>query len=186
MKTFLIEFAQNPTECLKKVVENKKTSYAYWGYALSVASIYFACKLTFQNGASLSGFFFIFLVWFIFNILFNFILAAITSLFLEITGNKSNALGLFTLLGISQLIWTLLLPWCLIIKTTNHFDYLTPLFVIILLVLQIAFVLSAMKQVYQTGKSNSLIAILFSLLMPIISIFCLIIFAISTSISLFS
>jgi hypothetical protein len=118
--------------------------------------------------------------------LFNFILAAITSLFLEITGNKSNALGLFTLLGISQLIWTLLLPWCLTIKTTNQFDYLTPLFVIILLVLQIAFVLSAMKQVYQTGKSNSLIAILFSLLMPIIGIFCLIIFAISTSISLFS
>lgn len=184
MKKFLTELAQRPTECLTKVIEQKKLSYAFCGYALGVISLYFAIKLTTQNEAFLSGFFFTFLFWFFLNVIFNFILAAISHLLLEFSGEKSKALGMFILLGISQLFLTLMVPWCLIARAANQIAFLTPLIVLAVLCMQIYFVLTAMQKVYGLSKASALLAFIGSVILPVVCGFCLMVFLIGMIITL--
>lgn len=180
----LTELAQNPRTTLAKIVRENKIIYACFGYALGIISLYFAIKLGSQKTATLTTFFFTFIIWFISNIILNFVLAALCNIMLELTENKSSALGIFILLGLSQIIWTLFVP-CFII--TRAFTQLMPfasLFVLAILALQIAFVLTAIKQIYGTSRISSLIAFLGSFILPFVAGFLLVIFVIGFLIAL--
>ena len=173
MKKFLNEFAHNPQNCLVKLVEEKKISYAFYGYALGIISLYFSIKLITGNPASIASFFFIFMFWLLLNIIFNLVLAAISNLFLEITGERSKAFGIFILLGVSQMSLTLLIPWGLIVKTTPQILFLTPIIFLAVLVLQVYFVLTAMAKVYKTPRTSSLLAFIGTFAFPFFFAFCL-------------
>ena len=110
MKIFLEQLTQNPKTYLNNLCEENRLSQAFLGYSLGIISLYFAIKLNSFTLPTLSSFITTFIFWFICNITANFILAATANLFLDFFGYKSKALGIFILLGISQLIWTLLVP----------------------------------------------------------------------------
>lgn len=179
MKTFFDQLAQNPKETLIKISQEQKFSYGFLGYALGVISVYFAMKLNTMAPTYVTNFLATFIFWFIVNITANFILAALTNLCLEFVGYKSKASGIFILLGLSQLVLTLLVP-CFIMK--QAFPQLTlfmPLFLLAIIFLQVHTILSAMKQTFETAKAVSLFAFMFSVALPFIASFGFIIFLIS-------
>lgn len=184
MKKFLNELAHNPQSCLNSILEEKKISYAIYGYALGIISLYFSIKLITGNPAGIGSFFFVFLFWLIVNIVFNFILAALSHTFLEFTEGKSKALGIFILLGISQSFLTLLVPWCLIIQTATKIAFLTPLIFFAILLLQAYFVLTVMAKVYGLPRLSSFIAFIGSLVLPFACAICLVFFLIGWIITL--
>ncbi len=174
MKT-LKEFVNNPIIFLKNITEGKKLSYACFGYALGIISLYFAIKLGCQNHASVIGFMFAFVFWFITNVILNFVLAAICNTLLEMTDNKSSALGIFIFLGLSQIIWTLAIPFLLIARAFTEILPFMPLIILAIIAAQISFVLNAIKQVYKVAKSASFIAFVGSFILPVamgIFLFC--------------
>lgn len=185
MKTFLNQFAQNPEECLINNVEKQKFSYAFIGYALGTISVYFAIKLNSLTQAALGSFLITCLFWFFFNILINFILAALANLFLEFAGYQSKASGIFILLGLSQFILTLLVPCYLIKQAFSSATGLMPLFCFGIIFLQIYFILSAMKKTFDLSKTVSFLAFILSFLFPFLAGFGLIVFLISLFIVLF-
>lgn len=179
MKTFFYQLAQNPKECLIKVAQEQKFSYGFLGYALGVISVYFAIKLNSAEPTSIGNFIATFIFWFIVNIIANFILAALTNLCLEFIGCKSKASGIFILLGLSQIVLTLLVPCFLMKQAFAQLVLFTPLFLLAILFLQIYTVLSAMKQTFETSKAVSLFAFMFSIALPFIASFGFTIFLIS-------
>ncbi len=177
MKT-LTEFVQNPTMFLTEITERKNLSYACFGYAFGIISLYFAIKLGCQNRASVAGFIFAFAFWFITNVILNFVLAAICNSFLEITKNKSSALGIFTFLGLSQIIWTLAIPCLMIARAFPISRLFMPLVILGIIIGQIYFVLKAIKQVYEIKQSVSLLAFVGAFILPMVAgffFFCFII-----------
>lgn len=180
MKTFLNQLAQDPKNCLINNIRERNFAPAYLGYTFGVISLYFAIKLSSFEQASLGAFFATFILWFIFDIIFNFILAAIANIFLEFVGYKNtSASGLFILLGISQLILTLLIPWFLIRQAFPQVASLTPLLIIAIILAQISFVLSSMKKVFELPKGVSFLVFMLSFAMPFLAGITSIIFLIS-------
>ncbi len=180
MKTFLNQFAQDPKECLINSIKEQKFAPAYISYALGVISLYFAIKLNSLEQASFVAFIIAFIFWFLFNIIFNFILAALSNLFLEFAGyTKSNAAGIFIVLGLSQLILTLLIPWFLIKQAFEQTAEFTIPTVIIIFLLQIYFILSLMKKVFELPKVVSFLSFVFSFIAPFMAVIIFIIFSIS-------
>lgn len=186
MKTFLVNLAQNPKACLTKVLSEKQFAPAIFGYVLGVISLYFAVKLLSQNTADFCGFLFIFIVSLSLNLLLNFILAALAHLFFEFMDEKTKAGGLFILLGISQLILTLLIPLCLIAKPFIQLHFFMPLGFIAVFFLQIYFILNSIKQIYGPSKVSAFLALGGAFILPFIGAFCLMLFIISMLISLFA
>lgn len=177
MKT-LQEFIQNPKIFLENTIKGKKLSYACVGYALGIFSLYFAIKLACQNRASIPGFIFAFSFWFITNVILNFVLAAICNTLLEMTENQSSSLGIFIFLGLSQIIWALIIPFLLI---ANAFPLITPFIPIIALAIiagQMYFVLNSIKQIYKIPRSASMLAFVGAFILPAVAgffFFCFII-----------
>ena len=174
--TILNEFTQNPKGFLENIVRKNKLAYACFGYAFGIISLYFAIKLGGQKNASLATFFFTFIIWFIANIILNFMLAAICNLLLELTEKKSSALGIFILLGLSQIIWTLLVPCFIFAYAWPQIAPFSTLFVLAIIALQIYFVLNTIKQIYGISKVSSLVAFVFSFILPFAAGFCFIVF----------
>ena len=185
MKTFLNQFAQNPDECLVNNIRKQKFPSAFIGYALGVISVYFAIKLNSLTQATLGSFLATCLFWFFFNILINFILAALANLFLEFAGYQSKASGIFIILGLSQFILTLLVPCYLIKQAFSPATGLMPLFWIGIIFLQIYFILAAMKKTFELSKTVSVLAFILSFLFPFLAGFGLVAFLISLFIVLF-
>ncbi|MBR4508238.1 MAG: hypothetical protein IKP23_02030 [Elusimicrobiaceae bacterium] len=167
----LTEFIQNPEICLKNLAEGKKLSYACFGYAFGIISLYFAIKLGFNTTGSIVGFAFAFIFWFITNIILNFVLAAICNTLLEMTENQSSSLGIFIFLGLSQVIWSLTIPCFLIAKAFPLMLPFVPLLVLGIIAAQIYFVLNAIKQVYGIARSTSMIAFMGSFVLPFAACF---------------
>ena len=185
MKT-LSALIQTPKESLKEIIREQKFSYACFGYAFGIISLYFAIKLGNQNSASFISFFFAFIFWFISNVILNFVLAALCNIFLEITGNKSSAVGIFILLGLSQIVWTSLIPCFMIARALPQIMPLTSLAVLGIIILQIYFVLQAIKHLYGISSVSSLIAFIISFILPFVASFCFFIFMVGLLISLFA
>lgn len=182
----LTEMAQNPKRCLTSIIQENKFSYACWGYGIGIISLYFAIKLGRQESASLISFFFVFIIWVITNILLNLVLAAICNMLLELTEKKISALGIFILLGLSQIIWSLLIPCFMILQAFPQTILLTPLIVLGIIALQIYFVLNSIKQVYGISRASSLLAFIFSFILPLAAVFCFGIFTIGLLTALFA
>lgn len=162
----LKEFVQNPEICLREVMKGKKLSYACFGYALGIISLYFSIKLGRQNIASLSGFFFAFIFWFTANVILNFVLAALCNILLEMTENKASALDIFILLGFSQIIWIFLIPCFLIFRALPQIYPLMPLIVLAIIAGQIFFVLTFIKKIFGIPRTASLVAFVGSFILP--------------------
>ena len=178
MKNFLNKFAKEPTACLAEVLNEKKLSPAFIGYALGIISLYFALKLNNQSYGTLAGFFILFLIWWTLDIIINFVLAALSHLFLDFTESKTSAVGIFILLGLSQAILTLLIPWFLIAQTNEAVASLTPLFIFFLLLGQLAFILKTLKKVYNLRKTYSVLAFAAAFLLPFVASFYFMLFLI--------
>lgn len=170
MKTFLIQLFENPTEYLSNLIEKRKFSAAFFCYALGALSVYFSLKLCSQKGTNFGSFIFVFLIWLLFNILANFVLAANTNMFLDFEKNtkQNKAAGIFILLGISQLLLTLLIPWSLTARAFGQIAYLTPLIFFIIFILQITFFLNLLKKIYGVSRRAALINLLLASVLPFI------------------
>lgn len=184
MKIFFSEPAQSPNYFLTKAVKENKLTYACIGYAFGIISLYFAIKLGTQNTASLTSFLFAFIIWFLSNIVLNFVLAALCNLLLEMTDNKASALGIFILLGLSQLIWSLLVPCFIFARAFAPLMPWTALFVLAIFAAQIYFVLNSIKQIYGISKASSLFAFIFAFILPFAAAFCFVVFIVGVLISL--
>ena len=173
MKTFLTELAQEPRACLTQALTKQKFYPAMTGYAVGIISLYLAIKLTIQSSSvSLLGLLFTFIFGLLLNLILNFVLASFANLFFEFMDDKTKAVELFILLGISQLFLSLLVPWCLIAKSVEQIAQLTPLAFIAVFFLQIYFVLSYTKKVYGVSRISALLAFGGALILPFVLLFC--------------
>ncbi len=86
----------------------------------------------------------------------NFVFASAMHLFLEMTGSGGNALKLFSLLGVSDLLWTALVPLGFLAKA----GFLNPAADLLLcLVAVLAARISLLRRLYAISRNKALLAL---------------------------
>ncbi len=164
----LFDFVQNPPQTIKKIMEERKLSAAFFGFMFGALGmlLFFALGNRSQIGQGALVFGFISILFL--DLCLGFFFAASAHLFLEITTGKGKAAGLFVLLGLSEFAKTLLAAYSLLAMISPLLAQLKLAAFFAVLILQLLFVLYMMKEAYGLSKIRTFFALVLSFVPSVI------------------
>ena len=148
----LAGLADSPRETLENPIGIDLYRPGLAGYAVGTLSIFVFLRMGSLTPPGL----FSFLALFSAVLAANFLFAAVIHLFLEMTGAPGSALRLFSLFGVGEFFWILLLPFGFLGKLgyLNHFLWFSLCFAVVLAV-RTAFV----RRLYFISRNKALLAV---------------------------
>lgn len=143
----------NKWDSPKKLIENEVylRQAGFIGYLFGIFTLFLSLKLL----GVIPGVFFSFLFFSMIIVILNYIFAAITNLFMNITGHKENSSSLFYFFGIANLGWIFLLPLVFISEIISiNFSF----FFSLIAILVFLFKLKAIKTIYNVRYKLAIIS----------------------------
>ncbi|MBT3392406.1 MAG: hypothetical protein HN833_02555 [Elusimicrobiaceae bacterium] len=171
----LCSFFEKPTETITKIMKEKYMSTAFLGYFIGAIIVSIVFKIESPLGAGLESFVLSIIFFFVLMLSVGYFIASCSHLFLDMISDKSNATGLFTIIGLSHFLKAIILPYIILSIQFPILSDFTSLFVFFVIVAQIWLIVSMMQKTYQIKKRLTLFALLFSLIPAFISIVAIVI-----------
>jgi len=169
MFSTLFNLVLKPGPTIDRIMQERNLKLALLGYSVGAFSIILARGLT--KGISIGGFIAAFILILFLSICISFFFSATAHLFLELTTARGRAAGLFVLIGLSEFTKTLIVAYTLIALNFPTLLHLKPLFIFLILVLQLFFVLFMMQHAYGLSKKMTFLALIISFVPSIICFF---------------
>lgn len=166
----LYDFVTEPSKAVDDIIKSRSLALALLGYAAGSLSVMIMWAL---GGGGMGNFAFtfgFFAVLFV-DLCIGFFVASSAHLLLEISTGKGSALGLFTLIGLSQFCLTLLVSFALMQAAAPVLAVFKFLVLFIVALLQIYFILYMMNKAYGLSKVRTFFTLILSLAPAVLSLF---------------
>ncbi|WP_424245580.1 hypothetical protein Dip510_000515 [Elusimicrobium posterum] len=161
LQTNLLALFNNQSTLVKDIVEKRSFTLGFLGYLAGAFAVTFFGNLT--TGCTVTSFIAQMIVSLVFFMPFCFFLAAVTHVFLDIFAKSGNALGLFSIIGISEFAKLLLVALGLIGMGINGGKAFMSLSYMAVVILQFFFLLGLLSKAYETSKSMVFVAFIFTM-----------------------
>ncbi len=165
----LFTFALKPTEAIDNIIKRRSLGLALSGYFTGAISLAIWTAIN-GGGYSSAKFCAAILGYLVLEGSLGFFLASSAHLLLELSTGKGSAAGLFTLIGLSDFVKTLLVAFALISGVFTAAAGFGVVVFLAVLLLQLYFVLYMMQKVYGLGKARTFFTMLLSFAPAAVSI----------------
>lgn len=166
----LYDFVTEPSKAIDGIIKSRSLALALLGYAAGSLSVMTMWALG-EGGMGGFAFAFGFFAVLFMDLCAGFFVASSAHLLFEISTGKGSALGLFTLIGLSQFALTLLVSFALTAAAVPFLAGLKFLVVAVTAVLQLCFILYMMNKAYGLSKTRTFFTLVFSLAPAVLSLF---------------
>lgn len=157
LKAYL-HYLQDPAEALKKMLQERSVASGCFGFF--VATLGWVLFFNVGDGLSVPVLLLKLAIVFLAELTAGYFLAALASLFLDLTGVKNSSVELFILIGSSGLIKSLLIAFAIISNAVPaaQLHYIAPFALLVVYILQVIYLTKALMRVYEISCIKALCA----------------------------
>jgi len=156
------------------MMTDKKFGLGFFGYFTGTIGI-FVWNSIGEGGVSAYNIILVFILAFCLNILLAILLSAIINFFMDVTGSQGSATGTFIILGVSDFMLGILIPFAILFRAASPGSLLGGLIIFFISVFRLIFVVYLLHVGYKCSIFKAIIAYIFPFLLGLFITFVFIV-----------